>query len=355
MHTAEQVDNLLRRMRGPIAFRRLAAIAVTVLCATLFAPTGSPAVSKFPAAGTLIQSSVVVRNRPSAGARRMLTLYELRRDYRPQIVLAIGSRRVGFVPATHARLTIRNTGGSNALELRAIDSGKDSNTIRVSIQDVAANPGQDDLVIFIGGVELFRFRYADGDTGGLANAVNASSAPVTAAALTGGPLTPIGPTALSGGSDGKPGTVWYRLNLPIRPFGQTGWIPANAAHVRPTSKRVVIRRNARVLDVYSRGRRVFRARVAVGRPDRKTPLGRFYVAAKYRPRPNALVSTYALELSAPAGLPDFLRGGVVGIHGTPALYTIGKAASNGCIRVAPRVALRLKRLVPLGTPVNVVS
>jgi lipoprotein-anchoring transpeptidase ErfK/SrfK len=109
-----------------------------------------------------------------------------------------------------------------------------------------------------------------------------------------------------------------------------------------------------VLQVYRNGQRIFRARVAVGRPDRKTPLGRFYVAAKYVPPRNALVSTYALELSAPAGLPDFLRGGVVGIHGTPATQTIGHAASNGCIRVTPATARKLRRIIPLGTPVRIV-
>jgi lipoprotein-anchoring transpeptidase ErfK/SrfK len=45
---------------------------------------------------------------------------------------------------------------------------------------------------------------------------------------------------------------------------------------------------------------------------------------------------------------------VVGIHGTPATWSLGKAASNGCIRVSPATALRLKRIVPVGSPVKVV-
>jgi lipoprotein-anchoring transpeptidase ErfK/SrfK len=124
--------------------------------------------------------------------------------------------------------------------------------------------------------------------------------------------------------------------------------------VRSTTRRVVVRRAAKVLEVYRGSRRIFRARVAVGRPDRQTPRGNFYVAAKYVPPRNAFVSTYALELSAPAGLPDFLQGGVVGIHGTPALWSLGRAASNGCIRVSPSTARALKRLVPVGSPVKIV-
>jgi lipoprotein-anchoring transpeptidase ErfK/SrfK len=312
-------------------------------------------VTRFPAAGPLVESSVAVRRQPTASSKRMMTLYELRRDYRPQIVLAIGSRRVGFVPATHARLVIPNSTGAGALELRARAAGKESNTIRISIQNVAVSPAEDDLVIFVGGVELFRFRHADADIGTLANQINASSAPVSTTVLAGGsPLAQIGPTALAGGTNGKPGTLWYRLNLPIRPYGQKGWIPASAADVRTTTRRLVVHRGSKVLVVLNRGRRIFRTRVAVGRPDRRTPLGSFYVAAKYRPPLNALVSAYALELSAPAGLPDFLRGGVVGIHGTPATWSIGKEASNGCIRVRSSAAYRLKRLVPVGTPVSVV-
>ena len=149
-------------------------------------------------------------------------------------------------------------------------------------------------------------------------------------------------------------TVWYKVRLPVRPYGRTGWILAEQVDVHSIPIRVVVRRGSRALSVYRGGRRLLRTRVAVGRPDRKTPLGNFYVAAKYVPARNALVSTYALELSAPAGLSDFPGGGVVGIHGTPALGSIGQAASNGCVRVYPRVALKLRRLVPLGAPVKVV-
>ena len=352
---ADSVDNLKPSMRGPRTVLRLGVAVSTVVVMAALAPAWASAeVTKFPAAGPLAQSSVVVRRLPTASSRRITTLYELRRDYRPQIVLAIGSRRVGFVPARHAQLVISNASGAGALEVRARDSGTEANAMRVSVNE-GTDPAQDRFVVFVGNVELMSFVYADADLGALAQSINSSSAPVTATVLAGGqPLTQIGPTALAGGANGNPGTLWYRLNLPIRPFGQKGWIPASAALVRTTTRRVVIRRSSKVLDVFSKGRRIYRTRVAVGRPDRKTPLGKFYVAAKYKPPLNALVSAYALELSAPAGLPDFLRGGVVGIHGTPATWSIGKEASNGCIRVRSSVAYHLKRIVPLGTPVDVV-
>jgi lipoprotein-anchoring transpeptidase ErfK/SrfK len=143
--------------------------------------------------------------------------------------------------------------------------------------------------------------------------------------------------------------------IPARPLNRKGWIPASAARVKPTVKRIVVNRSTHWLQVYNGNKRVFRTRVATGRSDRPTPLGLFYVAAKYRPPFNALVTAYALELSAPAGLPDFALGGVIGIHGTPAVSTLGYNASNGCIRVAPSAAIRLKQIIPAGTPVRVVN
>jgi lipoprotein-anchoring transpeptidase ErfK/SrfK len=339
------------RARKPVVVLLATVLAAALVLLVVPAASAANVPSRFPAAGTLVWPTVSVRTQPSANARRITTLYELRRDRLPQIVLAIGMRRIGAVDPAPATLVLRNAAGAGALQLTAREAGRDGNSYRVSVFDSGE---QDQFAVFVGGVELLRFTYVEGDIAGLAAQVNASPAPFRAAALSTGPLTPIGPTPLAGGRDGDEGEVWYRLNLPIRPFGQTGWIPADAAIVRPTTRRVVVHRRARTLSVFQGSRRIFHTRVAVGRPDRQTPLGNFYVAAKYVPPRNALVSTYALELSAPAGLPDFLRGGVVGIHGTPATYTIGRAASNGCIRVTPGVASALRRLVPLGTPVQVV-
>ncbi len=306
--------------------------------------------------------SVVVRKAPRPSAGRKMVLRELRSDLRPQIVHAIAMRRIGVVQEAKARLVLANTNGANALQLTARHAGAEGNAIRIAVRDVPPAdpavpdvPPKDKLAVFINGYEQFSFEYNEIDLAELAAKVNGVTAPVTATVLASGvPLAPLESAPLAGGRTGNAGQAWYKLNLPIRPFGQTGWIPAQTAIVKPTTRRVVVRRGARVLDVYRGSRRIFRARVAVGRADRPTPLGSFYVAAKYVPPRNAFVSAFALELSAPAGLPDFLQGGVVGIHGTPALWSLGRAASNGCIRVSPATALRLKRIVPVGSPVKVV-
>ena len=152
--------------------------------------------------------------------------------------------------------------------------------------------------------------------------------------------------------DGRP--AWYRVSLPGRPNGRTGWVPAPSLSVTPVRKEIVIDLSARRLEV-RRGRRVeLRTRVAVGAPGMETPVGYFYVAAKI-PNPRyPVLGAYAFETSAYSRLSEWPGGGVVGIHGTPTPSLLGQAVSHGCVRVANEAILRMSRLVPLGTPIRIV-
>jgi lipoprotein-anchoring transpeptidase ErfK/SrfK len=97
-----------------------------------------------------------------------------------------------------------------------------------------------------------------------------------------------------------------------------------------------------------------RTRVAVGARGMETPLGRFYVLAKFRPTA-PILGAYAFETSAYSKLSEWPGGGVVGIHGTNTPSLLGQAVSHGCVRVANAVILRLGRLVPVGTPIRIVA
>lgn len=146
------------------------------------------------------------------------------------------------------------------------------------------------------------------------------------------------------------GRLWYRLDLPMRPNGTRGWVPAAALGLRSVRKRIVIDRSTRILRLRHRGRSVLRARVAVGARGRETPLGRFYVTARFKPT-DPVLGAFAFETSAYSKLTDWPGGGVVGIHGTNQPWLLGQAVSHGCVRVANRTILRLRRLVLLGTPI----
>ena len=153
---------------------------------------------------------------------------------------------------------------------------------------------------------------------------------------------------------GVGGDWWYRVSLPGPPNGRRGWIPADAADIHAVTNRIVVHRAARGLEV----RRVrdakvlLRTIVAVGRPGAETPLGRdFYVASAFVPT-DPFYGSFALETSAYARVTDWPTH-VVGIHGTNQPQLLGQAVSHGCIRVANGVARRLRRIAPLGTPIDI--
>ena len=161
--------------------------------------------------------------------------------------------------------------------------------------------------------------------------------------------------ALSERTDPESGEPsWYRISVPGRPNGRTGWIPAAAADIRPVRELIQIDLSARTLALWSKGRVVLKTRVAVGRPGMETPRGLFYVTWKLVPRASVL-GKIAFETSAYSKLSEWPGGGIVGIHGTYEPHLLGQAVSHGCVRVANRDILRLRARVGLGTPINVVA
>jgi lipoprotein-anchoring transpeptidase ErfK/SrfK len=152
--------------------------------------------------------------------------------------------------------------------------------------------------------------------------------------------------------NGRP--AWYRISLPGRPNGRTGWVPAGSVDLKPIRKEIVIDRSERTLELRNAGRVLLRTRVAVGAYGMETPLGLFYVMAKFRPT-TPVLGAFAFETSAYSKLSEWPGGGIVGIHGTNAPSLLGQAVSHGCVRVANDAILRLRRLVPVGTPIKIVS
>jgi lipoprotein-anchoring transpeptidase ErfK/SrfK len=153
---------------------------------------------------------------------------------------------------------------------------------------------------------------------------------------------------------GDDGREWLQVQLPMRPNGRLGWIPAASAAIRPVNTQIVIHRGARRLELKRRGKRLLTATVAVGKPGAETPLGKYYVTARFTPT-DPFYGPFALETSAYSpGLSDWPGGGVVGIHGTSMPWLLGRAVSHGCIRIRNDVARKLERLVRLGTAIRIV-
>jgi lipoprotein-anchoring transpeptidase ErfK/SrfK len=156
----------------------------------------------------------------------------------------------------------------------------------------------------------------------------------------------------------KAGTpTWYRISVPGRPNGRTGWVRAGALELHPVEKRLIVYRGARRFEFWD-GRRLVRSgKVAVGKPGAETPLGLFYVTDKFNPSIDpdwSILGAFAFETSAYSKLTDWPGGGIVGVHGTPWPSLLGQAVSHGCVRMDNRDVEFLRDRVPLGTPVKIV-
>ncbi len=147
-------------------------------------------------------------------------------------------------------------------------------------------------------------------------------------------------------------------------------IPLQTSVLRPTVTRtsfgpiIVIRRGSRRLYLYRNMNFVRRFSIAVGMSQYPTPLGRYHVVIRERhptwdppsspwaaglgpvpPGPENPLGTRWIGTSAPG----------IGIHGTPQPWTVGTAASHGCIRMYMSEVEWLFERVRVGSPVLIVS
>jgi lipoprotein-anchoring transpeptidase ErfK/SrfK len=148
--------------------------------------------------------------------------------------------------------------------------------------------------------------------------------------------------------------TWYRITVPGRPNGRTGWIPAAAVDLSPVDRWLVIHRDARKFEFFVRGERVRTGVIAVGASGMETPLGLFYVQWKFKPEWEVL-GAYALETSGYSKLSDWPGGGIVGVHGTNTPWLLGQAVSHGCVRLHNEDILFLRPHVSVGTPIKIVA
>lgn len=155
------------------------------------------------------------------------------------------------------------------------------------------------------------------------------------------------------GSDCRP--AWYRVQLPIRPNGVTGWVRAGAVRRYRVDHRIVVDLSQRRVTVYRDGAIVARALTAIGRPETPTPTGSFYVNQRLLASdPAGPWGPGGIGISAFSPvLTGWAQGGPIAIHGTNRPETIGHAASNGCLRIDNGLLERLIHEIPDGTPVTI--
>jgi lipoprotein-anchoring transpeptidase ErfK/SrfK len=153
--------------------------------------------------------------------------------------------------------------------------------------------------------------------------------------------------------DGSCAPQAYLVQVPKRPNGVTGWVAPGQVAVSTVRTRIVVDLSDRRVTLYRRGRKVLSAPAAVGAPATPTPTGNFYVNQRLVPSdPTGPFGPGAVGISAFSDvLTGWTQGGPIAIHGTNAPWSIGKAVSNGCIRIPNPVLRRLFAQAVAGTPV----
>jgi lipoprotein-anchoring transpeptidase ErfK/SrfK len=153
--------------------------------------------------------------------------------------------------------------------------------------------------------------------------------------------------------DASCSAAWYLVQLPLRPNGVTGYVPARRVWLASVPTRIEVDLSVRELRFFSGGRLLLRTPAAVGAPATPTPIGRFYVNQRFvAETPDGPFGPGALGVSAFSPvLTDWVQGGPIAIHGTDDPGSIGQPVSNGCVRVPNATLRRLLRATPAGTPV----
>jgi lipoprotein-anchoring transpeptidase ErfK/SrfK len=152
------------------------------------------------------------------------------------------------------------------------------------------------------------------------------------------------------------GRLWYRVLLPKRPNGSSGWVPASQVRASPRGHSAEVDLSSRRLTLYDGTNAVRTFPVAIGQPGAPTPTGRFFVTVRLRPpRISAVYGAWALGLSAYSEVLDqFGTGdGQIALHGTSDPSQLGQAVSHGCVRLSNASISALAAQLPVGSPVEI--
>jgi lipoprotein-anchoring transpeptidase ErfK/SrfK len=153
--------------------------------------------------------------------------------------------------------------------------------------------------------------------------------------------------------DGRCRHLAYLVQIPKRPNGVTGWVPARQIQVARVRTRILVDLSEKRVTLYRDGVRVLSTTAAIGSRATPTPTGSFYVNQRLLPSdPTGPFGPGAVGISAFSDvLTGWTQGGPIAIHGTNAPWSIGKAVSNGCIRLPNRTLRKVYALALGGTPV----
>jgi lipoprotein-anchoring transpeptidase ErfK/SrfK len=148
---------------------------------------------------------------------------------------------------------------------------------------------------------------------------------------------------------------WYEVQLPIPPNGAVGWVKADEVELDAVRTRIEVDISRHRVWFFRGGRLMAKATAGTGTQWTPTPTGSYYVNQRFR----------VLNTSGPFGpgaigisafspvLTDWAQGGPIAIHGTNDPSSVGRSASNGCIRIHNHDLRRVLWATKTGSPVLV--
>jgi lipoprotein-anchoring transpeptidase ErfK/SrfK len=151
---------------------------------------------------------------------------------------------------------------------------------------------------------------------------------------------------------------WVHVLLADRPNGSTGWVRASDVQLTPNPYRMRVTLGDRKIAVFQGTNKTYEGQVAIGASDTPTPPGTYYTRVLIRaPDPNTVYGPFAYGLSAHSEVLTEFSGGdaEVGVHGNNDSSVLGKSVTHGCIRMDNDEITKLSKVLPLGTPVEIVS
>jgi hypothetical protein len=148
------------------------------------------------------------------------------------------------------------------------------------------------------------------------------------------------------------GGLWIHARVPD---GRTGWLARAAlGGYEIVHTRLMVDRARLTITLLRDGRPIFRAPIGIGAAATPTPAGRFYVRNRLTRYASPFYGPIAFGTSAQSQtLTDWPAGGFVGIHGTNEPNLVPGRISHGCIRLRNPDIVRLARLLPIGTPLEI--
>ena len=149
---------------------------------------------------------------------------------------------------------------------------------------------------------------------------------------------------------------WIEMQISRRPNGATAWVQASEVRLRTTPFHIRVNSSAHRLTAYRGGEVLLDVPVAVGTGGTPTPTGSFFIdGIVTNLDPSGPYGPAQLSVAGFSNVHQRFAGGIgqIALHGTNAPGSVGRSASNGCVRLTNDDILKLVDMVPTGTPVEI--